>query len=198
MKPFEQLNSKQLEAELRAREEFDYGTTKKDRTQSLKLTLQGAQRVPTLLLNNPMQTLSDVNLNDYTVLDCEPLHDWKGHLNNLFTELPAVLDKQLATEVKALLAVDLEKKEKKTGGDYRIALVHLLALLRNRPTPPKVLQLLETILRISELLYADESKRSPKTVLRLQLGYTMNSALHCSPQPPPSPVRSFSGYIFML
>ena len=72
----------------------------------------------------------------------------------MFEELPAVLNKQLAAEVKMLLEVDLDKKETKKGGDYRMALVHLLILLRNKPTPPKVVRLLETIVDISELLYA--------------------------------------------
>ncbi len=116
--------------------------------QTLKGTLCDAQRVPTLLLLNPGQTLTDLNLKDYTVLDCEPLLDMKGHLQNLFDELPAVLDKKLAGEVKAFLDVDLGK-DMKTGGDYRLTAIHVLTLLRKRKPTTKVLLLLETIVNIS-------------------------------------------------
>ncbi len=102
----------------------------------------------------------------------------KGHLQNLFDELPAVLDKKLAKEVKALLDVDLGK-DMKTGGDYRLTAIHLLTLLRKRKSPPKVLLLLETIVEISELLYADDSKRSPKTVLRLYNSTWLHFELCC-------------------
>ena len=39
--------------------------------------------MPTLMLLNPTAALSDLNLDEYTVLDCEPLHDLKGHLIHL-------------------------------------------------------------------------------------------------------------------
>ena len=83
VKQFDQLSKQQLEQELRVREVFDFGNTKKELTQSLKAALQGVQRVPTALLNDPMQTPSDINLKDYTILDCEPLHDLKGHLKSI-------------------------------------------------------------------------------------------------------------------
>ena len=47
----------------------------------------------TILIANPSQKLADLNLQDYMILDCEPLYDLKGHLLNLLTELPHILDK---------------------------------------------------------------------------------------------------------
>ena len=38
----------------------------------------------------PDEDLRNLNLQHYTVIDCEPLHDIKGHL---FHELPSVLPK---------------------------------------------------------------------------------------------------------
>ena len=32
------------------------------------------------ILLNPQQSASQLNLQDYTILDCEPLHSIKGHL----------------------------------------------------------------------------------------------------------------------
>ena len=75
------------------------------------------------------KTLGEINLQHYSVLECEPLHDLKGHLKNLFEILPEMLDKEISLEVSEVLEVDLSK-EKKTGTDYRLAAMHLLALLR--------------------------------------------------------------------
>lgn len=46
---------------------------------------------PSLLLLHPEKQLKDINLEHYTILACEPLHDLKCHLLNLFKELPSVL-----------------------------------------------------------------------------------------------------------
>ena len=110
--------------------------------------------------------MSDMNLEHYTILDCEPLHDLKGHLQNLLDELPKVLNKALGTEVKALLDTDLGK-DMKTGGDYRLASIHLLTLLKKRTSQIDILHLIQTIVKISEILYADDNKRTPRSVLRL-------------------------------
>jgi hypothetical protein len=46
-----------------------------------------SHRIPTMLLNSE-QCPSQLNLQHYTILDCEPLHDIKGHFLNLLSELP--------------------------------------------------------------------------------------------------------------
>ena len=141
--------------------------------------------MPSLLINNPTQPLSELNLQDYTILDCEPLHDLKGHLGHLLSELPSKVDQSLSTDIKEVLHVHLERKETKRGGDYRIAIIHLLALLRQKSPPPKILQLIETAVTISELLYADEMNRSPRAVLRFYMphGYTLSFVVSCLKQP---------------
>ena len=72
---------------------FHSATTKKDCQAILAQTLKGVQPVPTLLLPSPSQSLSSLNLDKYEILDSEPLHDLKGHLQHLFAELPFILDK---------------------------------------------------------------------------------------------------------
>ena len=79
IKPFEAIKTKELQAELRTRKIFHTATNQKDLRAVLAGNLKGVQRVPTLLLGNPRQTLNDLNLEKYTVLDSEPLHDIKGH-----------------------------------------------------------------------------------------------------------------------
>jgi len=41
---------------------------------------------------SPTNPLSSLHLEDYNVLDCEPLHALKGHFANLFAELPYILE----------------------------------------------------------------------------------------------------------
>ena len=96
IKPFESLNSSQLQ-ELRARKEYDYGNTKNDRHSVLMETLRRVQRVPTLLINNPTQNPQELNLQSYNILDCERLHDLKGHMQHALTELPGIRDEPLKT-----------------------------------------------------------------------------------------------------
>ena len=114
-----------------ARGMYDTDVVKKELEQQLHDVLKGAQRVPTLLLLNPQQALSDLNLQNYAVLDCEPLHDLKGHLKNLLEILPEILDKEVALDLAEILEVDLSK-DSKTGADYRLATLHVLALFRRR------------------------------------------------------------------
>ena len=159
-KPFDDLDADHLGQELVARGIYDFERTKKERLQLLKETLKGIQRVPTLLLNNPTETLTQVHLEGYTILDCEPLHDIKGHIDNLLQELPHILETELSNEVEQLLQVDLWSKKNKRGGDYRLAIIHVLSLLRGRQTPPKILQLVETAVDLSCLIYQKEANRS--------------------------------------
>ena len=90
LKPFANLSKEQLKEELRIRGVFDLSGRKPELRSELQTILCGVQRVPTILINNPLQTLSQLHLPFYTVLDCEPLHDLKGHLINLLTELPHI------------------------------------------------------------------------------------------------------------
>ena len=172
---------------------------KKELQEQLSEVLKGAQRVPTLLLQNPQQAPSEINLQHYSVLECEPLHDLKGHLKNLFEILPEILDKKISLEVSEVLELDLSK-EKKTGADYRLAAMHLLALLR-RTVHQHIVKLLETIVTVSEILYATDDKRSPRQILRLYNSTWLHHEL-CNdlfPNPKSIPrTKLFASYLHAL
>ena len=139
IRPFEHLTINQLKEELRARKIYDFGSTKADTRQSLNEALRGVQRVPSLLLSSPTKNIQTLNLQNYTILECEPLHD---HLCNVFEILPTILEKELAASCKTILDIDLFKKDTKRGADCRLTAIHLLSLLSRSPsTPYKVLQL---------------------------------------------------------
>ena len=88
LKPVDKLKVQQIREELHARNYFNTDKNKDELEDTLKQILKEVQHVLTLLLLNPMGARSDLNLDQYTVLDCEPLHDLKGHLINLCKELP--------------------------------------------------------------------------------------------------------------
>lgn len=127
--------------------------------------LMGIQRVPTLLLLNPCQDLTSLHLEDYTVLDCEPLHDIKSHFGNLFKELPHILPPELRSSCKEVIEANM--KDNMTGAAYRLMSIELFVHAKNANADHSILLLLETALRISELIYSTDEKRTPRRVLQL-------------------------------
>ena len=79
-----------------------------------------------------VQSLSEINLDGYTVMDCEPLHDLKGHLINLLPEIPHVLageNKRIVTELLQTLLL-ANKQNGYSGSDLRICLIELDCLVQ--------------------------------------------------------------------
>ena len=97
-------------------------------------------------------------------MDCEPLHDIKGHLSNILPEIPHLLPEPLKSECQQILDTT-QTQNKVCGAILRVAAIkfHLIKSKANKD----VIQLVVTIVRISEILYMPDSKRCPKTVLRL-------------------------------
>ena len=124
LKPLDSLKVSELREELTTRgikgvkDMLKPGLQKK-----LDTILEGAQRVPSLLTLNPKQRLEDINLQEY-VLDCEPLHDLKGHLLNLLPEIPNHLSEPLKTECQNILDTSLTK-QKVSGAVLRTAAIKL-------------------------------------------------------------------------
>ena len=98
-------------------------------------------------------------LNSHEILPCEPLHDVKGHIVNLYEELSYHAENR---EEKILLQNTIGHvmgdKSCKSGVDYRVSLIQLVVLLRNK-IDEQLYDILETICEIQEMLYADENKR---------------------------------------
>ncbi len=168
-KPFVNLSREQLVQELRRRNVFDLTGNKAVLMSRLPSVFCGAQRVPTILINSPSQSLSEINLDGYTVLDYEPLHDLKGHLINLLPEIPHILDsenKQIVTELLQILLL-AKKQNGYSGSDLRICLIELDCLVQSLDVRVDVKLLLRTAVQISKIFYSSDDKRSPKTILQL-------------------------------
>jgi hypothetical protein len=169
LKPFEKLRKAELQQELQSRGSFDTSWDKQELSTVLISILKGAQRVPTILMTDPRQSLSELNLGRYTILDSEPLHDLKGHLINLLPELPYIIQEPVKTLCENLLANILFSKRQNgySGGDLRVALIETYKLLHFQNIPSNVKDLLSTAVQISSILYSPDEKRSPKSVLQL-------------------------------
>lgn len=123
--------------------------------------------MPALLLTNPTQNLSDINLDKYEVVASEPLHDIKGHIINIISELPHILPEgDTATKCTHLITNCLAKK-KKSGADLRRAIIQIYLLLKDLDCSMKILLLLQTIIKIGKISYSREDKRSPRQLLQV-------------------------------
>lgn len=101
----------------------------------------GVQRVPTF---DPKPPLSTLHLEDYTILDCEPLHDLKGHL---LQELPYLFKGEDRSDI-----IQATTSNTMTGAKFRVCMIQLF---HKRSTPSEVLMVIETAVRMSELLYME-------------------------------------------
>ena len=183
LKPLEKLLVSDLKTELLARG-FDISGKNKPQLQSiLSEELKGAQRVPSLLVTNPTQSISGLNLQEYEILSCEPLHDLKGHSYNLLQEIPHLLPQYKDTFTQI---IDSTLQETASGVHLRTAVIKVyLKLLKLQDVDEDVKQLLGTLVKISQLLYLPDSGRSPKTVLQLYNVTWLHHELCCKLIPNP-------------
>ena len=132
LKPLDGLLVADLREELKTRKIITDGKKKPQLQSELTELLQGAQRVPTLLTQNPTASLTSLNLQNYEILDCEPLHDLKGHYYNLLPELVALLPSPVQQECKAILDSTLVK-DKTSGALFRAAAIKVLSSYKKHP-----------------------------------------------------------------
>ena len=120
--------------------------------------------MPTFLIADPTASF---NLQHYTVLNCEPLHDLKGHLRNAFTELPHILEGDMKKTCKDIIDTNFYK-DKITCADVRATAIHLYFQLRNSLASNNYLVvLIQTAVQTSGIFYLPSSQRTPKRVLQL-------------------------------
>ena len=129
----------------------------------MKAVLKGVQRVPTLLLNSTGK-FTDLNMDDYTVLECEALHDLKGHLINLCKELPYLLNGEVRKTAEEIISTTVS--DKITCADHRILILQLFMYLKNDVTK-SLLNLLQIAIRVSQILYLPAEHRTPQRILQL-------------------------------
>ena len=163
---FSKLKKHEVEIELQERN-IKYSCEEKapELNQKLRNEMHGIQRLPALFFTEPEASPENMLLELYEILPCEPLHDVKGHIQNLFEEIP------YRTKKEKLLQNTIDHvmggKNCNRGVDYRVGLIQLVVLLRDK-IDDDIFNIFETMCEIQEVLYSGESKRSVEMILRLQ------------------------------
>ena len=167
VRPFHNLKVNELRRELRARGvHFEKGTLKDDLQLKLDGILRGVTQVSALLLTDPTQPLSSLCLDHYEVVASEPLHDLKGHIVNIITELPYILPPgDTATKCTHLMECCLSKE--KSCADLRRVAIQIYLLLKDLDCSSKVVLLLQTVIKMGEICYSLDDRRSPRQVLQM-------------------------------
>lgn len=185
LKPLDGLKVNELREELEARGKDTSGKLKPDMQDELSSILQGAQRVPTLLVLNPQQPLANLNLSQYEILDCEPLHDLKGHISHLLNEVPHLLSPILKEECLKIIE-NTVPKQKVSGARYMVALMTVYLKLRKcEDVDDNIITLLESAVNMSKQLYLPDSHRTPKAILQLYNASWIHHELCCHLIPNP-------------
>ena len=165
-KPFEGLKVEELRSEFRARKMIHDGKTKNELQKELTQLRKGIQSFPALLQPFPEKRLQDIHLSQYEISPCEPLHDMKGHMANLFDEIPKHTTGIVGGEVQKIISAILHKDTLRCI-NYRKATVLLCKVLHDDTADDNLVLLVDTLVEICEILYADSELRSPRSVLRL-------------------------------
>ena len=179
--PFHDLTKDQLKKEVGDRwidtfRKDGREPTKEQLEQALKHHLKGIHRVPTLFYKNELRTAAAINALFYEIFACEPLHDIKGHILNLWTELKHVLSDKQQEAFEDTLKTAYGGKDKKKGVDYRKSVLMVYFKLVEKaskpnstckPVSPEVEELLYTLVVLCKLSYQSPELRSPKTVLMM-------------------------------
>ena len=122
--------------------------------------MHGTQRLPALFFYERTKTAEDLMLKEYEILPCEPLHDVKGHIINLYEEIPYhACNEDEKSLIKPVIHQSLEDKSCKRGVDYRASLIKCVILLQNK-IDDDLLNILETMYEIQDLMYTSEENRT--------------------------------------
>ena len=115
--------------------------------------------VSAFLYGNEFGTVES-KIPNYEILPVEPCHDIPGHIKNIYDELPHHLVKEEKEILEYAITTSFNKKDTKRSVDYRKSIIIVTAYCRDKICF-FAQELLETMVNIQMLLYADENKRTP-------------------------------------
>ncbi|KAK3698437.1 hypothetical protein QZH41_010014, partial [Actinostola sp. cb2023] len=121
--PCNNLSKAELEREVRGRGLEVNNNLKGTLQSALTSEMKGNKRVPALLYFNPKSSLKNLNIKEYEVLACEPMHDLAGHIGNVLQELPCHLPEKESTLLKETIKLACEGKDKKRACDQRYTII---------------------------------------------------------------------------
>lgn len=145
---------------------FCSSTPLKDLREKLTSEMHGVQRLPAIMFGRTDQTLKELNLESYEILCNEPLHDVSNHIKNIYEELPRHLGED-KKNVSDMIHASFNNKEAKNSADHRKSLLVVTNWFSKHLPNSFGYGLLQTLAEMQEILYMPDSKRCPRTVLRL-------------------------------
>ena len=164
--PFQKLKKDELINECHWRGLPAGDLLKKDFEANLKEHLAGVHRVPALIFHNQDKSMEESGLNLYEVAPSESLHDLKGHISNIWDELPYCLNDTEKIPFMKVKEALLTYKAKVRGVDYRLSAIVMFKHMESH-SRPHIKDFLYSIAELCHLLYIQEYDRSPKIILCL-------------------------------
>ncbi|XP_071138708.1 uncharacterized protein [Mytilus edulis] len=171
--PFQNLKKEELIDELEERGVDTFHMNLKSRLQEeLTSVLHGICRPPALLMTQPDKTSTEMNIEGYEVMPCEPLHDICNIVQNIITELPHhVENKETKAELENFCSKTIGDKNQIKGSDARHFAIQLAQYVSTEQQHNKIsedtVNLIQVLVEIINIAYSSEEKRSPRQILRL-------------------------------
>ncbi|CAC5356745.1 unnamed protein product [Mytilus coruscus] len=140
--------------------------------EELTSLLHGIVRPPALMLSHPKKSSSELNIGQYEVLGCEPLHDITNLVQNVITELPNhIKDPAVQKQFQHFTATTIGNKNQLKGSDARMFAVKLTkfatTLYMNQQLDTNIMELINSLIDIVHICYSPYESRTPKSILRL-------------------------------
>ena len=165
---YKNLKKHELVQELHERNiSFTCTSNQKELQDLLNKQMHDIKRLPSLLYNNPNADLKELNLEQYEILNNEPLHDISHHTQNLYEEIPLHLPKHHKESLKEIIKKSFNEKEAKNSSDYRDSLITVCIWLIKHHPDSFVTKIFTMHAEIQEILYAGESRQNIVTILHL-------------------------------
>ncbi|KAL5494061.1 hypothetical protein EMCRGX_G015332 [Ephydatia muelleri] len=166
MNIYDKLKKAELTEELQVRQINTRGMNKKQMDETLRSIRAGITNLPALLQCCPTADLNTLQLGRYEVCPVEPLHDLKGHFANILEESEKLLSENALAELKKVKIAILSKSTLRCS-DYRKAIILLYIKFRDNKFDKEYEELFRTAAELSHLLYSQDEKRVPKSILAL-------------------------------
>lgn len=128
--PFQKLRQEEIAVELENHNIWTDKETKSELSNLLTQKLHGICRPPALMCKDPLKSAKDININNYEVLSCEPLHDITNIVQNITTELPFHVPKKIQKEFEIFLSTTIADKNQFKGSDARLFAVKLAKFIK--------------------------------------------------------------------
>ena len=169
-RPFDNLSKADIKRELQARvcnksiirppsaaslEEMN----KKELHKELAQVRKGICNFPALVTGNPTKSMHDLNLQEYEIASPEPLHDFKGHMQNLVGEIRLTTTGDVKEEVELIYKSVLDKDTLRCV-DFRKAGILLCNAFASLCPDSDLHVLLRSAVEMCDIMYSCESSRN--------------------------------------